>query len=493
MFKYLSLAIGTALISFLSTLKLYGEEFVLEKKIDAMAKQAIEAFQVPGIAIGIIVDGKIVHTKGYGFRDVSRNLPVTEHTVFATASCTKSFTSFAMAQLVEEGKISWDDPVVKHIPEFRLVDAERGKNITVRDLLAHRTGYARHDVLWHTILNFSRRDLVELLSKLNPETGFREKFIYNNFMYMLAGEIIERVSHKPWEEVIEEQILRPFGLSDASLTLEEMEKGEDVSKAYAELQGVVQEIPKRRLDEQGAASALNASVADLTKWVQIQLLASQGPFQEMHAIQMTIPSGPEALNPLQLGYGLGWFVGDFGGHRWMSHGGFIDGFATEMSFLPEKGMGLVVLTNCSPNGKYAFSYLRNAIFDHLLGLEGADRLKPVQEERLQAKESIKREVASIAPAVNNQNYLGRYFHPAYGALEIEAEGDHLFALLGKAKVPLIPKKENLFLGEFSSLLIYGIDPFIEFSFKENGEVWIPFEHFYSGKPMVFTKKIADSF
>ena len=488
MFKHLFLAIGTALISFLSTLKLYGEEFVLEKKIDAMAQQAMEVFQVPGIAIGIIVDGKIVHTKGYGFRDVNRKLPVTEHTVFATASCTKSFTSFAMAQLVEEGKISWDDPVVKHIPEFRLVDSERAKNITVRDLLAHRTGYARHDVLWHTILNFSRNDLVELLSKLNPETGFREKFIYNNFMYMLAGEIIERVSHKPWEEVLEEQILRPFGLSDASLTLEKMEKGRDISKAYAELQGVVQEIPKRKLDEQGAASALNASVADLTKWVQIQLLGSSGPFQEMHALQMTIPSGPDVSNPVQLGHGLGWFIGDFSGHRWMSHGGFIDGFATEMSFLPDKGLGLVVLTNCSPNGKYAFSYLRNSIFDHLLGEEEGNRLKQTQEERLQAKESIKREIVSDISIGNIQDYLGCYLHPAYGALEIKEEEGHLIAILGRAKIPLIPKTERIFLAEFSSLLVYGIDPFIEFLFKENGEVWVPFEHFYSGKPIAFISK-----
>lgn len=488
-FKHLSLSIGMAFISFLGTLKLYGEEFVLEKKIDAMAQQAIEVFQVPGIAIGIIVDGKIVHTKGYGFRDVSRNLPVTEHTVFATASCTKSFTSFAMAQLVEEGKISWDDPVIKHIPEFRLVDSERAKNITVRDLLAHRTGYARHDVLWHTILNFSRSDLVELLSKLNPETGFREKFIYNNFMYMLAGEIIERVTHKPWEEIIQEKILRPFGLSESSLTLEKMEKGEDVSKAYAELQGFIQEIPKRRLNAQGAASALNASVEDLTKWVQIQLLGSQGPFQEMHTLQMTIPSSPEASNPVQLGHGLGWFVGDFGGHRWMSHGGFIDGFATEMSFLPDKGLGVVVLTNCSPNGKYAFSYLRNSIFDHLLGREEGNRLKPIQEERLQAKESIQREIDPAISIGNTQDYLGRYFHPAYGVLEIAAEEDHLIAMLGRAKIPLVPKTERVFLAEFSSLLVYGIDPFIEFLFKDNGEVWIPFEHFYSGKPIVFTKII----
>ncbi len=460
--------------------------------IDAVVREALEAFHVPGIAVGLVVDGEIVFAKGYGLRDAHRGLPATEKTVFPVASCTKSFTSFLLSQLVEEGKISWDDPVVRYIPEFRFGDSKLSSQVTIRDLIAHRTGLARHDVIWHSVMDLSRSDVLDLISKLEPSSGLREKFEYNNFMYIVAGAVIERVTHRTWEEEMTVRILIPLGMNDSDLSIEELQRCDDFSLPYAEIDGEIQEVPFRDLHLHGSASALNSNVLDMAKWILAQIPSDQGKsettLREMHSIHMPFSNPPkEGQIPFELGYGLGWFVGTFRDHSWINHGGVIDGFFSEVSLLPNRRIGLVVLTNSSTDGRYAVSYIRNTLFDRLLGFEETDWMKIIQEERRQSKDAMKkRENRMFTNPEELKKYEGKYVHPAYGAIQIQREGGHLTARLGKMDAALNLKRGPVFEAEYPSLLIYGINPVVEFLFF-NEELHVPFEHCHSAKPIVFKK------
>ncbi len=469
---------------------------VIEKSLDEVVNTAKEAFNVPGIAVGLVLDGKVVYAKGFGWRDLEQRLPATEKTVFPVASCTKSFTSFILGQLVEEGKIDWDDPVVKYIPEFQLKDGRTSK-VTIRDLIAHRTGVARNDVIWHSIKDLSRSDIVGLLSKLDPSCGLREKFEYSNFMYMAAGTIIERVSQKSWEEEMEERILVPLGMSDSNVSLQELKQGNDYSLPYAEIEGKITAIPFRDLSLHGASGALNSNVLDMAKWIREQMKPEgikETTLEEMHSVQMPFQNlRYEKQIVSELGYGLGWFIGEYRGKAWIHHGGVIDGFFSEVSLLPDKRAGIVVLTNSSTDGRYAVSYIRNTIFDRILefkefkGLNDVDWIGKIQEERSQSKALMKkRELRMAADSEELQKFEGDYFHPAYGTIHISKENDRLIATLGKMEISLICKKGAIFEAEYPSLLIYGINPIIEFLFFKD-ELLVPFEHCHSAKPVVFRK------
>ncbi len=213
-----------------------------ESKIDAIVNQALEEFHVPGAAVVVVVGDEIILCRGYGMRDLEKRLPVTENTVFPIASNTKAFTSFLISQLVEEGKLIWDDPVIKYLPEFRLHNDELSSQVTLRDLIAHRTGIPRHDVLWYLVRDLSEEDVLQTLPHFPPVSKLREAFLYNNFMYVVAGKVINRVTKNTWEEEVASRILKPLRM-DRSGTSNELQQISDVAQPYAEIGGKIRKLP----------------------------------------------------------------------------------------------------------------------------------------------------------------------------------------------------------------------------------------------------------
>lgn len=458
-------------------------------EIDQIVNEALEEFYVPGAAVGIVVEGQIVLAKGYGSRNVKEGLPVTPYTLFRIASCTKAFTASLLVQLADEGRISLDDPVRRYIPEFALFDEERAARLTVRDLLAHRTGIVRHDPIW-LCSEMTQSEVVRRLPHLKPVGPLGEEFQYNNLMYVVAGMIIERVTGESWEEALSSRLFKPLGMGESNASVDETQLNSDYSLPYAELDGEIAEVPFRRFAAVNPAGGINSNITDMSKWIQFQL--ANGP-SEAHQLQMPFASSDQGNEIYRLGYGLGWFIGRYKERDLVSHGGDIDGFGSEVVILHREKIGLVILANSSSDGRYAIASIRNQLLDLLLGLEESENwVKKAQEARNQSKRAIETALSNDYQTLSQTEHLavytGSYHHPAYGEVEIKIEDGGLVSSYGRWSTPLYNKSEHLFAGQFRDLLFYGISPVVEFIFSpECSTLAIPFESFRNFEPIVFTK------
>ncbi len=471
--------------------------------LDSIVNNALDVFNVPGLAIGVVIDGKIVLSKGYGYRNLDQSLPVTENTLFAIGSCTKAFTTFMLGQLVDEGKINWDDPVITYIPEFRLMDQYTTHHITIRDLVAHRSGLARHDLVWFNP-EFTRSDVIRSLQHLEPACNLREKFQYNNLLYTVAGILVEKVTGQTWEEALSSRVLIPLAMLNSNASFKESQKGEDYSLPYAVIAGEIKAIPFRSLTSVAPAGAINSSVSDMLNWIQLQL--SNGTFidkrfirketlQEMHTIQM--PIGALALEEevYGFGYGLGWCNGIYRGNYYLNHGGGVDGFISQVSLLPQQKIGVVVLSNSSSDGSYIVSSITNTIIDKLLDKADIDWVEKSKNMRDQVKKiqqdaPIDNNELNSMPAHKFEEYVGYYEHPAYGIVQVKLEDNRLMASYGDMTISLSHKCYDIFNGKTDQAL-FGDKSTISFSFSNNTsgdicELLIPLDQ--SVKPIVFKKK-----
>lgn len=481
-----------------------SQNVITEEYIDQVVNNALEAFNVPGIAVGLVINQEIVLTKGYGTRKANEDLPVTEKTVFPLASVTKAFTALLLGQLVDEGRLSFDDPVIKHVPELKLYDEETTVNITVRDLLAHRTGISRHDPAWFN-LKIERPDVLPLLQYLEPACGLRENFYYNNFMYTLAGTVYERITGQSWEDALTTRIFRPLAMNQTTSSLKELVESSEATFPHAEIAGKTFTIPYRNLAAVGPGGGINSSVANMTQWLKLQLaptdyshIISEETLGEMHAEQF--PFTPSYATPLlQTGYGLGWFLGTFREHSIVSHGGNIDGIATDVALLPSKGVGLVILTNSGTGGNSSIAYIRGQIFDKIIEREDFAWMPELQstysKTRSDLQAALDRFEESILTAgtvSSIDEYTGLYEHPAYGIYEIKLINDSLVALHGNTTMPLHFKDQDIFTGKLDVLLSFGIYPVLDITFIRNSQgeisaVEVPFEKFRSLNPVTFTR------
>lgn len=454
--------------------------------LDQIVENNLKRFHVPGAAIGIVVDNKILFMRGYGTRNQQRELPVTTNTRFQIASCTKAFTAAVLFQLVQEGKISWDDPVIRYLPDFRMHTEILTNQVTIRDLIAHRTGLYRHDALCY-MLEVSRPDLLKRLPYLEPAAFLRERFEYNNIMYAVAAMVVERATGQSWEEAVQKRLLKPLGMSNSGVSIQELYQNPDYSLPYSTLEGEVQAIPFFTSPVFWPGGGINSSVADMTKWVQEHL--SKEAFQEMHTIQMPIapPTNPDELF-FAKGYGLGWYVGSYRGHAWVNHSGLIDGFSSHVTLLPEKKIGLVILTNSSSDGPLFITAIRNTILDAFLEAYDIDWPQKVHETRLAAFPKQALTMSLSSPARPLTAYVGSYSHPAYGTAQVVCVGQNLLFTYGKEIIVLKPQGEDVFQGKLSQLEIFGVYPFIDFTFASDAqELHVPFEAFRGAKPIIFRK------
>jgi len=400
---------------------------------DAIAEKAIKDYQVPGLAIGIIVDGHLVYAKGFGFRDVEKKLPVSNDTLFAIGSCTKAFTAFTLGTLVDEGELHWDEKVIDVFPEFRLHDPYATQNLTIRDLLTHRSGMPRHDFMWYNS-SFSRFDVMRRLRYLEPSCNLRERYQYNNLMYLVAGYAAEQLTGKDWEELVRTRILQRLDMKNTNFSVEEMQKSSDFAVPYVEKNGHLERMAFRDISLIGPAGSMNSCVHDLSHWVQMQLddgvyktISQINPaiLQEMHTPQVIIPGAPETKESLIYAYGLGWSIASYRGRYFLSHDAGTDGFTATIGMLPQEGIGVIVLSNRNLTSLPRFISLQ--AIDRLLELPSLDWLKQgvegISKEKQSSKESKQKENLLCKKGTDLSHpvdhFIGKYEHPGYGTVSVD--------------------------------------------------------------------------
>jgi len=418
---------------------------------DAFAEATLKDWTVPGAAVVVVKDGAVVLSRGYGLRDVAQGLEVTPRTIFAIGSSSKAFTTMTLALLVDDGKLDWDTPVRQYLPTFTLYDTFATERMTARDLVTHRSGLPRHDLMWYNT-SFSRKEVFDRLRYLRPNKDFRTAWQYQNLMYMTAGYLVEALTGRSWEEFVIERIFQPLGMERSNLSVDVSRQSSDIALPYKEKDedgdgaGAPEEIPFRNLDTVGPAGSINSSIEDMTRWLLLHLeegkhgdrrIVSEHGIGQMHAPQMVMMDGigiptryPEAP---QASYGMGWFVQPYRGHNLIHHGGNIDGFSALVSFLLRERMGVVVLTN--GNGNPVPYILSLNIYDRLLGLDQAPWNSRYNEDRARAREAVKAgkeqntadRKEGKGPSHDLDEYAGEYEHPGYGVMSIATSGDGLTA------------------------------------------------------------------
>ncbi len=408
--------------------------------LDKIATDGLQSLKVPGAAIAIVKNDKVVYLKGFGFKDYEKKIPVTPDTIFAIGSSSKAFTVFALGKLVDEGIMAWDKPVRTYIPWFRLYDKDAGDQLTPRDMVTHRSGLPRHDLLWYNNTSASREDLVRALAYLQPSAGLREKWQYNNLMFLTAGYLLETLTGKSWEDAVRSLVFEPLGMKRSNFSVLESQKDSDFAFPYDNSEKTIKKMPFRDITLIGPAGAINSSVTEMANWVTVHLadgkfggktLLSPQVVSDMHQPHMVMGRVPTNTDVTSLSYGMAWMTDVYRGRRRVHHGGNIDGFSALVSFLPDDGLGFVVLTNMNGTG-YPELLIRTAT-DRILGLEKRDwfgdaakeREKAVAESDKAAEKKTMRQVKGTKPAHALADYPGVYHHPGYGDLTVDLKDGRL--------------------------------------------------------------------
>ncbi len=411
--------------------------------IDREARDALRRWEVPGVAV-VIASRRGITTKGYGVRDHGRDAPISAETIFPIASCTKTFTSAALAILVGEGVIAWDDPVRKHLPYFHLSDPNADALVTLRDLLCHRTGLGSHDYLWYRA-SWTQEEMIRRAGRLPLAGQFRSSFAYQSVMFMPAGQIVGRHDPGGWDGFIRRRLLTPLGMSATFTTSPEAAKRENVAHGHKrDRQGKVALIDSYPMPEPNPAGSIHTTARDLGRWLQFQLgdgtlrnqrLVAAEALAETHRPQNIIPSNDltRAMNPesVQLTYGMGWVISDYRGVKVWSHAGLIDGFRCQFTLLPDYGFAIGLMNNLHAT-KMNLA-LANRLIDlvlelpekdwhtHYLDLQRAeDRANDVTEKR---REDRRKNGKPLTLAL--AKYAGHYELPAYGEVSVRVENEHL--------------------------------------------------------------------
>ena len=420
----------------------------LPQDIDAVVARAMSAFQVPGLALAVVKDGGVVAAKGYGVRRLGETAAVDAHTRFGIASNTKVFTAVALGLLADEGLIQWEAPVVRYLPAFQMWDPYVTRELTVRDLLVHRSGLGlgAGDLLWWPSTTYSRPEIVRRLRYLRPATSFRGTYAYDNVLYIVAGELIEAVSGKSWEAFVEERILRPVGMRDSTTRHSDAARDGNVAATHAIVDGTVRPVKPMIGDATNAAGGINASAADMAAWLQVLLaggklsdgtrLYSEATANELTSVVTPLRVGnppPElaALRPNQRGYALGLNVQDYRGRKLITHTGGLPGYVSRVAWLPDQQIGVAVLTNQESDG--AFDAILYSVLDGYLGTPRTDWVEAFSAVRARSEAQAGRDQASAAAARNAHStpslplaaYAGTYSDAWYGDITLRLEDGRL--------------------------------------------------------------------
>jgi CubicO group peptidase (beta-lactamase class C family) len=411
--------------------------------LDAYIEAAMRAWEVPGFAVAVVRNDSVILARGYGTTRAGAGTPVDEHTLFAIASTTKAMTAAAVGMLVDEGRVAWDDPVSRHLPGFELHDAWLTRELTVRDLLTHRSGLSRNDELWISA-PFDRAEVLRRARQLTRAAGFRAEYGYNNIMYIAAGELVAAASGISWDDFVEQRIFAPLGMSRSTSRAAVVETRGNVAESHLRADGRVLAVPRRDYDNIGGAGAVFSSAWDMAQWLRLHLnsgsaggrqILSPRTVAELHTPQVVIRPDTVAQRMFPAThfrtYGLGWNVQDYHGRRLVHHSGSINWTRTHVALLPEEGIGVVAMANLSSSRLQLAVMYR--IVDALLGLPerdwSADYLELARraEERSarQAQEVEQARVSGTRPSLDLQRYAGTYDSPLHGEMRLGWEDDRL--------------------------------------------------------------------
>ena len=411
---------------------------------DAYMAQVMKDWNAPGIGIGIVVKDRLVFAKGYGYRDYGKRLPFTPTTTQPIASNSKLFTAVAAGMLVEEGKVRWDEPIKRFVPGIRFYNDELDRSISLRDMLSHRTGVTRHDLIWYKS-PFTRQELWDRLRYLEPSAPIRTTYLYNNLMYTAVGSVIEELSGQTWEQFVQARIFNPLGMTHSTLTIEDNLKGPEPAVPYSERRdsSTLYRQPYYTAEVAIApAGAINSSVQDLSRWVVALLnggrvdgkqVIPEAVLRETMAPAMALPNATLASRGwgevLNTAYGMGRQTSSYRGHLLALHGGDLPGFHSQVSIMPNDSIGVIVLV-IGDHAAPLYNGLTYHIYERLLGLPLTPWPQRLNEIRLKNKAAGTQartaaaagRVAGTRPSHALDDYVGEFEHPAYGVLAI-ARGD----------------------------------------------------------------------
>ena len=430
-----------------------GQAAVSDASLAQDVGRVMQAFDVPGVAIAIVKNGIVLAARGFGVRKLGEPAPVDGQTLFEIASNSKAFTAAALAMLVDEGKLKWDDPVIRHLPDFQMYDPYVTREMTVRDLLTHRSGLGlgAGDLLWWPTTNFSTDEIIERLRYVKPATSFRNSYAYDNLLYIVAGKIIAQKSGKSWGETVRERILKPVGMNTTTTSLAENAGNPNTSNAHSKINDRIAAVKSMPVDNAVGAVGINTNAEDIARWMNVLLaggrvegatgadgkelrLWSEAQAREMWTAQtpmkISTPKGPLAsTKPNFYAYGLGFQLRDYKGQLVALHGGALQGFYSRVLLVPEQKLGIAILTNAESGG--ALNALQYRLLD-LMMTDGprTDWIKLIAEEEdrkhaeelARLKKTSTTRVAASRPSLALSAYEGQYTDPWYGAMTVRREG-----------------------------------------------------------------------
>lgn len=430
-------------------------EAINAEVVDGVVNRALKHWEVPGAALGIVKDDRVIFLKGFGQREKGKKAAVTPDTVFPIASCTKSFTALAVALLSDEGKIDWDDPVRKHVEYFQLSDPLADANVTLRDLITHRTGVDSHDLFWYRS-PWSLEERIRRLSKLPLSRSFRSTFQYQAVMVGAVGMAVGKASGSSWQHFIRQRVLTPLDMKSTTLTTTEAMKGSDLASPHRhDRAGKLEVLPWYKIEEPDPAGSINSTARDLSQFIRFHLgdgmwqgkrMLSAASMRELHSPQIIFrrEGFARAMNPDTniLSYGMGWVVQDYRGRHLLMHGGAIDGFRAHFTLVPEARLGFVLLNNLHETQMNLA--VSNTLVDLFLGLPTKDwnayflEIHKTGEEEQKANSDMVRQRRQPGTRTSRplEAYAGKYEDTAYGLARVTCAQNRLTVHWGRFRWPL---------------------------------------------------------
>ncbi len=418
--------------------------------LDATFNQVLKDWHAAGFAVAVVKKNKIIYAKGFGYRDLEKKLPVDANTLFAIGSCTKAFTASLIGMLQKDGKLDIDKQATSYLPDLKFYNNEMNNNITLRDMLCHRTGLPRHDFSWYFFPSQSRDSLVRRIQFMEPTAPIRTVWQYNNVMFMTLGAMDEKLTGGTWEGDVKQKIFDPLGMTHSNFTIKDLVANPDASIGYdVKDDSVIEKLAYYNIAGMSPAGAINSSVNEMANWVITWI--NDGKFNGKEIIPSVFRNeaissqfimgsalpGKEKPGLYFSTYGFGWMLSSYNGHYRVEHGGNIDGFSASTCFFPTDSIGIIVLTN--QNGSPVPSLVRNIISDRVLGLKYYDWNADLKKTKEKAKSVEDSTVKSNVPKTNHpsthalKDYAGNYNNPGYGTMHIYLQNDSLFAE-GKGKI-----------------------------------------------------------
>ena len=463
--------------------------------LDAWVKRAMSVFEVPGLALTVVKDGSVIAAKGYGVRKLGEPAAVDSQTLFGIASNTKAFTATALGLLVEEGKIRWDAPVIDYLPWFQMSDAYVTREMTVRDLLVHRSGLGlgAGDLLWWPSSTYNRHEIARRLRYIPLATSFRSAYAYDNVLYLVAGEVIEAVSGQSWEDFVASRILAKVGMRHSNVRHSAATQGGNVATPHARVDGRVRAIAPFDSDNTNPAGGINSCADDMAPWLITELREGQLPdgsrlFSRETARQLTtvvtpmpIDEGPPELRdvrPSFNGYGLGLVLRDYRGRKLVTHTGGLPGYVSKVAMIPDLRLGIAILTNQESGA--AFESIANHILDYYLGAPTTDWIAAYQAivKRERAKSASTEQTSAQArdaqskPSLPVEKYAGKYRDQWYGDITIAATNGGLTIQFDKTPAltgALEPWQHDTFVAKWKDRDLRA-DAFMTFSLDPDGRI-----------------------